>query len=314
MNASNLTINSTTTLWEAYAVPLLFWYCLMVLLCVLGTLSSLAVLLAILASRKLRAGSGALIANFLVGITVQCAVFLPLFTASVAGVPLSCPATFFPYFLLNKVISLADMMIGINRFIAICFPYRYSLFTTARVLTTMILLPWGVALIYSLFLLLGVSGRFEPLPPWHACGTTFFSAAASFTSTLIGVIVPIGTLGVLFVAMFGVMGVRRWMGGEREGGKDAARMQALRRKRYQSVRMLFVAYVLYSACFMPTQIASSLFSRQFQTDPLLQLLFRAVALLGYATVPRSVIDLYFPILTVNASSAAAPAHLEVASI
>ncbi|XP_055329958.1 trace amine-associated receptor 7g-like [Paramacrobiotus metropolitanus] len=199
--------------WIVYHTELLIWYYTMVTLSVLGTVFCLLVLTGILSSRKLRFGSGALIANLLVSLLLQCALFVPLVTISTAGIPLGvntlthasrsfCRHSFVGYFILNKVVSMADMMIGINRFVAICFPHHYPRWTTRPALAVMIGIPWLLSLIFGFAIYFQVGGVFQASPPWGACAVTFASDASSWLSLLMGVLLPIGTLGLLFSIIF----------------------------------------------------------------------------------------------------------------
>lgn len=61
--------------------------------------------------------------------------------------------------------------------------------------------------------------------------------------------------------------------------------QKLLSRRYKSVKMLFVSYIWYSVCILPAPIASLSFAAAYQSSPILQLLLRALLLLGYATMP-----------------------------
>lgn len=61
--------------------------------------------------------------------------------------------------------------------------------------------------------------------------------------------------------------------------------QKILARRYKNVKMLFVSYVWYTMCLLPAPLGATLFTAAYSSLPLLQLLLRALLLLGYATIP-----------------------------
>ncbi|XP_055354788.1 G-protein coupled receptor 39-like [Paramacrobiotus metropolitanus] len=205
---SNLTNNATLTplpAWIVHRPALLLWFWLVVCLSLIGTVFSVAVITIILSSKRLRAGSGVLLLNFLFSILLQCSVGMPMVTASATGIPLGnqstnayCRVAMFAFYICIKSVTLTDMMIGINRFVAICFPHSYPQWIRPLPLTVMVFLPWLLPVIMAVLLLYRVGGELKSALPWGACVAQYTDTYSSFLSVFLGVFFPVGVLTVVF--------------------------------------------------------------------------------------------------------------------
>lgn len=188
------------------------WYGLMIFLSLTGSLLNLFLGITILFSRNLRSGCGALIANLHFIIFLQCSfgipsVFIPTYEASVTG-PVSnlfCRMSFFPFFVLLPVADWSDMMIGINRFVAICFPFSYSKWTTKPVLISMMTISWipGIALGFCCVFNFGAS--FRMILPWGSCGVVPSTRIMSHIISILGVSFPVVVLGTNTKAYYDIL-------------------------------------------------------------------------------------------------------------
>lgn len=205
MNITNISSNDTlakTPVWLIYLSELTIWYKVMIFLTIVGTVSNFLLIVTIFSSRKLRSGCGALIANLHLLLLFQCTINMPIVFIAMYQVSLDnppsktfCRWTFFVYYVIVQVIDWADMMVGINRFVAICFPFSYPKWTSRRVLISMVVISWIPGLVICLCFLFGVGGMFRPLPPWGGCGIALFSPLIAHWNFTIGMAFPVASLG-----------------------------------------------------------------------------------------------------------------------
>lgn len=297
---NNTSSTASLPLWVSYATELRVWFTTMIFLSVFGTLFNLLLVVVVLSSRKLRTGSGVLIAYVHIVLTLQCSVNMPLLFAPVYQALLTnrtatdayCRDTFPFQWAMSQVVSWSDMMIAINRMVAICFPYSYPKWTEKKALIIMMIIPWCSGVTTIGCLRLGIGGVFRSVPPWGACGAIMYPVMAQLNA-IFSTAIPVGGSGVIYIVIFVVM-AGRWLSLSRKSGNRLAPLQvspAARQerktvaRRNKSAKILFVVYIWYGTCLSPTPIAASLYPVVYNSLPILQLLFRALLLLGYATMP-----------------------------
>lgn len=295
--------NSTKVLplWVSYATEITVWFNTMTFLSVLGTFCNSLLVAVVLSSPKLRAGSGALIAYVHIVLIFQCSVnmpllFVPVYQASLTNKTATdtfCRDAFPLQWAMSQVVSWVDLMIAINRMVAICFPHNYPKWTDKKTLIMMMIIPWCPGITTIGCLRLGIGGVFRSIPPWGACGATMYPLMGQLNAML-STAIPIGGSGLIYITIFLVMAGRSLSLFRLSGNQSVplAVVPAIARKerktiirRNKSVKILFAVYIWYAACMLPAPLGASLFSQVYSYLPILQLVFRALSLLGYATMP-----------------------------
>lgn len=197
--------NGTLTnvpVWMTFNVELAIWYHAMICISTAGAISNFLIIITILSSKKLRSGCGMLIANLHILLFLQCAInmpilFAPIYQASFSGPPSGtfCRWSFFIYSIILNVVDWADMMIGLNRFIAICFPFSYPRWTTTRMIMAMVVFPWLPGSVIEMCFSFGIGGMFRSLPPWGGCGVVSFTPVMAQTKFAVSIAFPVASLG-----------------------------------------------------------------------------------------------------------------------
>ncbi|XP_055340692.1 alpha-1A adrenergic receptor-like isoform X2 [Paramacrobiotus metropolitanus] len=302
MNSSNLTTFNTTatpSLYTTYRVGLAVWFGAMMTFCIGGTILNLLVMSIILSTAKLRIGSGILIAHLLAVLTSHCAVHLFLITVSTycyaPYYPLStpfCVYTTWMYYTCINAVNWSSLLIGINRFIAIFFPMKYSVLIQNKVIVVMILSIWAVCFGCSTQIVYGRAGTYGVTAPWGTCGITKPDVNFAIV-TNVNVTLPLTILGLLYLGIFIGVAVKNRLDQRQIRAEqktvvkkgDNVQTRRLFERRYRSAKILFVSYLWYVATLMPAPIALSLYPVAYVKLPLLSLIIRAVFLVGYATIP-----------------------------
>lgn len=200
-NITNFT-HSNMPAWVIYNYELTIWYKMMIFFSIIGTICNFFLVITILSSKKFRSGSGVLIANLHILVFMQCAfgmpmVFIPTYQVASTG-PVSnlfCRGSFSLYFILLEAVDWADMMIGINRLVAICFPFNYAKWTTKPVLVGMIITSWAPSTVIGLCAVFNVGAAFRMILPWGSCGVITSSPIMLQMINVLGVLFPVATLG-----------------------------------------------------------------------------------------------------------------------
>ncbi|XP_055356179.1 uncharacterized protein LOC129601408 [Paramacrobiotus metropolitanus] len=292
----NATVNNSLPAWRTYSNELTAWFTIMLIFCILGGFFNTCLFLIIITSQKLRSGSGYLIAHLLLTNAVLCSVHMLILSVSTyfyAPVnPLSdtfCQHTLLWYYASLDSVNYTSLLIGINRLIAIIFPHHYPHLTTKPVTFSMVLFPWMIGFTLALLVYFRQGAVFQSTPPWGTCGVAPAPETVTYTViTHLAATVPITALGGVYLLIFlhvGVEIVRRQRQVVAAEAVKEVRKRVVFRRRWRSVRMLFVSYVWYTCCLMPAPIAAGVFAGAYTSQPVLALFLRALLLFGYATIP-----------------------------
>ncbi|XP_055332214.1 uncharacterized protein LOC129584127 [Paramacrobiotus metropolitanus] len=296
LNAT-LLVNSTRMaqppIWLVYELEQRIWYGIMVASCIVGTISSLFLIAAIFRSQASLSGSSCLMVNLLVKVVLQCGIAIPLVIQSypdvpfnLSNVPVYCANSLFLYSALMPSIDYADLMIGINRFVAICFPHHYAQWTRRPVIYSMIAFSWATALVFAVAPLFPTIAAFKNLPPWHACGVVYSPFWSLFFSVA-GIAFPVILLFILYVAVFVVMLVRTntWRKQVTTAGMDVNSKVKTIERRFRSTNIFFTVFVCYACCMLPAPLAAPLFPKEYARLPFLRQILRALMTAGTASIP-----------------------------
>ncbi|XP_055340724.1 protein trapped in endoderm-1-like [Paramacrobiotus metropolitanus] len=302
-NATNFTrIGPNTTDIKAYITYpgwLTFWFIVMIFLCILGAFSNSLLFMAIVTSRKLRKGSGTLIAHSILIEAFLCVIGVPLIMASTYmpqfGWPSKtmCKWTMLLFYGPIFAGTWASVLIAINRFVAIFFPHVYSKLTTPPLLALVIALGWAVALASSVPMFFEAGGiSVGATKPWYACGARQEKPGYLYNFLVtVGTTAPAVALGVIYVSIFTLVIIRALIFRRKIDTTDKAavarnqRAQAMTQKRLKMARMLFVSYIWFTVCYMPAPVTASVAPVLYGTSPLVSLFLRMLLEIGYATSP-----------------------------
>ncbi|XP_055350405.1 rhodopsin-like [Paramacrobiotus metropolitanus] len=293
LNSSINTSSFLATGWTLYPSVFTIWFIIMLTFSLFGTILNLSLMLPIIASRKLRCGTGILIAHLLLINATLCLIHMSILSISTYAVApytdlsLSfCRHTLFWYYLSLDAVNWTFLLIGINQFVAIFLPHSYTKWSGNVIVTgVMVTLPWLIGLSCKLPIFNEMGCRWQPTTPWGTCGVRVYPGSVVYPLIVtVCVFSPLGALGVVYAVIFGGVALRSvWMRRQKNGMSRGA--QRMFTRRYRNVKMLFVSYLWYSCCLLPAPIASSLFPKEYTSEMLLPLFMRALLLFGYATIP-----------------------------
>lgn len=280
------------------------WYKLfiatMFLLAAFGAALNVLLFSAIVSSRKLRSGSGTLIAHSIFLETIICAFVLPFLTAihwaSLYYAPTKniCRAALGAFYTAVWGFNWSSLFLAANRFAAVCFPSKYAACVTKRCLLAAISFSWSIATGCMVGLTLDTVASLEENRMWGGCSENVRQPQVHGILTSLGTSVPAVLEGLLYGCLFVVPLVRKSFR-VRAGVADVSasndahqkRSEVIRRRRQRKTLTVFAAYLWSEACFMFGPISFSVGRGNVGMMELAPLLAPALILLGYATSPVS---------------------------
>ncbi|XP_055349955.1 somatostatin receptor type 2-like [Paramacrobiotus metropolitanus] len=280
---SNVSANSTP-IWQHYQTDLRIWSALIISSSTAGTVFGVLLIICILTSQQ-RSKSSPLLVSLLAAATGHCAMGIPFIALSYEGSPISQPVSdrfctvavgFFVG--LTTWVDWADLMISVNRFIAICHPHIYTRATTNGIRFTMTFLSPVVAVILVVMQMGQWAGTSMRAGAWRSCSMLYRTYLWSGAYTMVSFVVPLLLSFLCYICIFLVIARRQW---RRDTQKNRRRQQ----QRYRSMYVFFVALVSYSSCTLPGPVMSMFAMFQFVVHPFLQLTLRVVSLCGVASIP-----------------------------
>ncbi|XP_055340588.1 probable G-protein coupled receptor tkr-1 [Paramacrobiotus metropolitanus] len=224
----------------------------------------------------------------------MCLIIMPLLTTQTSIYPepteMFCTITMFFCLSVIYTVNWISLMIAINRVVAILFPYSYRYWARKRTIITMILISWMIPAVCNVLVSFRIGATFQLTEPWGACGVKVNNRIIFPLMTVICVAFPVGLEGVIYLCIFAILTWRKVRKVRRISVVASdSEMSAFRRevfvRRVKVTRMLFLSNVWYMVCFLPAPISSSLYPKQYISQPLLQLYFRSLLAMGYATIP-----------------------------
>lgn len=300
-NVTNGTVTDIT-IWTRYHVSLTAWFSIIVFLSIFGLFSNLTLFVTIVSSKKLRSGSGALIAHSIFWDGLMCFPVIPLVAATLWAAQYHLPPEsvcrwfMLLFYFIVWTSTWAPVPIAANRFVAIFFPHFYGKSVSRTTLPYIILFSCTISVSCSLVLFFGVGAKFESTRPWGTCGSTItkptdFAIIMAMCTTL-----PTVLQGAAYIPLFAVSYTRNWFQRRKVSavpailGVDKVRLplQGIQARRFRTTQMVFAAYVWSTICYMLSPILLSAAPVLYRTEPFIALFIRAVLLLGYATSPVSI--------------------------
>ncbi|OQV14508.1 hypothetical protein BV898_11348 [Hypsibius exemplaris] len=143
------------------------WFGARIGLTVLGSILNFSILLLVYVNKRLRAGSGILIAHLVACDFVSCFVHVPINTAMPLAHALGynlpremCTYVYCAYTVTFVAGTWTESCLGLNRFVAVCFPQHYRYFAAKKITHGMILFCWVIGLSVQVPTAFGVTGSF----------------------------------------------------------------------------------------------------------------------------------------------------------
>ena len=159
----------------------------LILISITAVAGNLLVLAAIVIKRNLRTISDLYLANLAVADLMQAALAIPLRATVLLGIrkqqaPVPCSVVIFFTILFGGVSNMSILLVGVDRFIAIKWPFTYHTWLTTKVFVSSVILTWS-----SMFLFAA-----SPLVGWGRSDNPTLSRTCRFTMTLDRTYVAIG--------------------------------------------------------------------------------------------------------------------------
>ncbi|XP_055329916.1 olfactory receptor 11A1-like [Paramacrobiotus metropolitanus] len=290
-NRTNITISPGMLIFLQYRTEQLIWYGVMATSCIVGTTGSIFLTGAILSTRHSRRGIGILMVNLLIMVTLQCGVAFPFLIQSYPGVPLSiaddpnfCRRAHFLYNALLPSIDYADLMIGINRCVAVCFPHHYPAWVRPRALYGMVTFSWVTWLFFAVVPQLPGQAVMRSLEPWYSCGVVY-GAAWSVTFSTGGIALPVALLFALYLTVFLVVLMRKTVLRRRIAPAEDSQLQRTMQRRFRSTLVFFAVFVCYACCMTPAPLVAPLFPTLYFRYPFMRQVLRGLMTVGTASIP-----------------------------
>ncbi|XP_055352558.1 probable G-protein coupled receptor B0563.6 [Paramacrobiotus metropolitanus] len=289
MNTSNV---ANSTIWTEYRTSLTIWFAFMLTAGIIGAILNFLLIVAIMSKPRLRSGSGMLILNSLVINFILCAVEMPMMAASAyfgESTPFKpthyCRYLILFYYYHVYAANWAQLLIGVNRFIAVLFPHIYATWTKPPMTFAMIVLPHLIPFVCTTVMFFDVGAHIQVMRPWGACGLQPTPGSSVYTSVIwVCVAIPIVIVFVLYSIIFLMVWTKSMVHSRQVTDVNAAGQPTFR-KRYRTVKVLFWTAMFYAVALIPAPIGSSFFAAQFNSMPFMQLFLRALLLFCYATTP-----------------------------
>lgn len=301
-------LNETTTSeirvppWIQYRTFHTIWFFFSCVLSISGTTLNFVLFFGIVFSKKLRTGSGALIAHSVFIDAIVSALAIPLITVPMwtaqYGQPSGnqCRWSGLFFYALVWASNWAPVPIAANRFVAICIPHLYDRICYSKILFVLVVtFSWTVPLACSLLYFFEVSANFQSVKPWDACGQIVTMPREFSAITAVCTSFPMAVEGAAYISLFGYSYLKtvlrrrmvRTVVTSVEHTGNTLRLLALHNRRLRVTKMVFAAYVWSTVCYMSAPIMISAASALMGSHAFIILVVLVLLQLGYATSPVS---------------------------
>ena len=285
----DLSNKSKSFAWVTFKSRLTTWFVIMMLLAGIASVCTLALAITNSSSKKLRSGSGVYMVNLSAMIFIQCSIAVPfsfytIFEQSQVTAQL-CQKAGFIFMWFYNAVDWADFMLALNRFTAVSLPYFYPKIVRSASVIMLVSASWIVPLIIAILPLSGVPvfGTYKPTKPWNGCGLVPGSVVPIVSAA--GIYFPIVATAILYLITLSVI-YRKWW--KKHNVKVALnndetfiRRKSFWTKRYRNVAMLFLSYVFYTVFLFVQPMTVTFHSKTYWSSPVLQLVVRGLAVVGY---------------------------------
>ena len=303
MNGTNFQAfaNNTASIpAQKYSVGLQIWVSVMLTFGFCGGALSYILAATILCQRSLRSGSGILIAHTLLTEGTLLFVSFPLLTVQTfiarhnPPSVTTCHVVAWIYYVILQATHWTEMLIAVNRFVAVILPHHYRAMTGKRATISMIVACWTICIVNMTLPLFNVAAQIDSNNFWKSCTMRGLKGQGQVFLFLVSfnAYIPIGVEGTLYLVMFCVIFSRRAAGKSHSRvdtgtpqmlASKVAEVQRLER-RLRLAKMLFVGFIVPAICSLLTPIMAAAWP-PYVTYPLLHLTLRAVLVVGYAIHP-----------------------------
>ncbi|XP_055356489.1 G-protein coupled receptor 151 protein-like [Paramacrobiotus metropolitanus] len=253
--------------------------------CIIGSFASLLVVILILSRRQLRHGCGLIIVHSLIANLLLCAISFVISCALLyrksiglgAIHPHHCKPIMWLQMALRCAVNWLEVLITLNRLIAIYFPHHYRVSSGKRVTAWTVAGVWLVSALYALPAWFDVGAKYALTPLGH-CAIAVNPDNLGALNNVFGAYLPIALTAVCFGVIYGKLVVRK-------RNPDARDKSGSVKRRARVIPMLFAAFLWNAACFLTMPVTLSSSPNVFVTEPALVLLFMTLTVLGYSMQP-----------------------------
>ena len=293
-NYSNISSSlSFPPVWIAYRFEVQVWFAIVLFISIAGVIFNSSLIVIILSSKKLLRGSRILLLNLLICSTVQCVFGVPMVNATIYDSSFTtisfCSGVDFIYLSTYFAVDWADLMISINRLVAIVFPHLYYRMIETTTVIACVSVSWIIPFVLSLLTLLKIIGQYGISQPWNNCAVTT-SRTLDVMST-VGFYIPTAATTVCYAAIFITMAQQMSRNRRVTEANNTpvilARRKVIWARRYRTAKMFFVTFCFYTVCLLAVPIVLTAAKSWYFSLPLLQLFFRILTPLGYFSIPVS---------------------------
>ena len=291
----NLTSKNTTltgvALWSSYQTSFTAWF-------TIGLLSSfsfgsfnLLCLLMICRTPTLRTGAGILIGHMLLIETLMSLILLPVLMTFVfihLSSILTCRIVQFIFAMVNIAVYYNILILAINRFVAIIFPYHYRQLTQSRWIMFFISFIWLASFSINIPMELnGGVGHYGVERVWGGCTPTLIKPGQfdyRIVHAWLGSYVPLVLSGILYI----LIQVKAWLKSFRrhvtpaETAASAARKTRRFRQKMNMSYLLLFSFLAYCVCFLCHPLIARSFPKLLSLYPMILQWMTILFTWGYA--------------------------------
>ncbi|XP_055332330.1 galanin receptor 2a-like [Paramacrobiotus metropolitanus] len=275
-NTTNSTVDSLSSL------DLSVWFITTIIVAVLGSVLITFLLTTLFSHRQLRTSSGICVANYMFIELMLCAVETPLHALPVYFriTIFNCTALVCSLQTFNHANNWAAVLLAVNRFIALVYPYRYTKSFSRGYATIGIPMMWMYIFLCSIPFYSQTAVKLGYLPS-GACSVIRANGSYFFVMGSLNTYLPIGIMGILYAFLFCMknMSVKVNI-----AGINTPRNYR-RQRRLQMIKVLFLTFVINCLCLIPVPILNQFYPGVWRNNPRALLWTRTLAIGGYALNP-----------------------------
>ncbi|XP_055344779.1 adenosine receptor A3-like [Paramacrobiotus metropolitanus] len=287
-NSSNISSNSTKSLTK---VELNIWITFQFGIGVIGAILIVVLLNTMSKLGKLKSGSGLLIAHSLTIDLTFCLIVSPVAVLPIyltqSHITFSYDCVFVEFFLLLIIYAgnWTNVVLAVNRLIAVALPHFYTRITSRRFSTLLLVIVWVIAFACSIPTLNFVNGLRSGMLHSGACGLTQNKGATFTILGATGTYLPIVLLGMIYISLFLISRLMKGRGNLSTDTANEIHQRLVMKKRMSLAKALFLSYVWYCICILPPAVLNMFYATWWNKEIKLLLYTRGAQVLGYAASP-----------------------------
>ncbi|XP_055343862.1 uncharacterized protein LOC129591978 [Paramacrobiotus metropolitanus] len=275
------------------------WFALLISLSSCAIILNTLVLLSFLSKKVKPSASEALIFNLVSAVLMQSSSKLFVITLYSGKVVYShseivCKSIMFFHMLSYDAITWSDLILCINRFVALCVPQYYRIFKKRATVAAFLTVAWSAAFASAILPIFDFRGSYKQIPPANMCAFAIFGKAA-LLSGVVSLLAPVSITAILYLIAVVHLLRKRWKGHlidqeviktVTEHGSELAHYHASKLKRcHRMFITILVMFCCYTVCILPMPLVQSTMAEYFLTHTWLQLLMRTLTQMAHILIP-----------------------------